>query len=150
MGASVVQSPIGGNGQQFLDSNGNPLAGGLLYSYLAGTTTPATTYTSNAGTVANTNPIVLGADGRVASGGVWLAYGTAYKFVLKTSVGVLVGTWDNITGLNTTFVQVVALPTPDSTTVGVGYLVLGGGVIPDKAYLGIQLGDGSYGFQPLF
>mgnify|MGYP000412339876 CR=1 FL=1 len=42
-----------------LDANGNPVAGGLLYTYAAGTTTPATTYTDVGLTVANANPVVL-------------------------------------------------------------------------------------------
>jgi hypothetical protein len=35
--------------QRFFDSNGNPLAGGKLYSYAAGTTTPQSTYTDQSG-----------------------------------------------------------------------------------------------------
>lgn len=146
MAVSVVLSPIGGSGQQFTDANGNPLAGGKLYSYAAGTTAPLATYTSIAGDVANTNPIILDSAGRAPSG-VWIAYGSAYKFILKTSADVLVGTWDNITGTATTFVQVGALPTADATTVGIAYLLLGP---PSSGYVGIELGDGTYGFAQLF
>ena len=149
MSVSVVLSPIGGSGQQFLDSNGNPLSGGKLYSYVAGTTTPLATYTSISGDTANTNPIILDTNGRCPSG-VWLVYGSAYKFVLKTSADVLVGTWDNITGLATTFVQVSALPTASSSTRGYAYLVLGVNPEPDHGYVGVMLGDGTYGFVTLF
>lgn len=102
MSATVVLSPIGGAGQQFFDNNGNVLSGGKLYSYIAGTTTPLTTYTSNTGVTPNANPIILGSDGRV-SGDVWLIQGSSYKFILKTSVDVTLGSWDNISGSVTSF-----------------------------------------------
>ena len=41
----------------FDDEKGNPLVGGKLYTYRAGTNTPAVTYSDNAGT-ANTNPFI--------------------------------------------------------------------------------------------
>lgn len=63
---------------QQLDSNGKPYAGGLLYTYEAGTTNPKDTFTDfNAGT-ANSNPVILDSDGRA---NVWLE-GGAYKFIL--------------------------------------------------------------------
>jgi hypothetical protein len=96
---AVSLSPIGGAGWQFFDNNGSPLAGGKLYTYLAGTTTPATTYTTFAGNIAWTNPIVLDAAGRVSgSGEIWLTVGVSYKFVLRDSTDVLIGTYDNILG----------------------------------------------------
>ena len=94
---SVYLSPIGGAAGQFFDNNGVPLSGGKLYTYAAGTTTPKTTYTSIAGTTAHSNPIILDSAGRVPSGEIWLQF-APYKFVLKTSVDVLIGTWDNIVG----------------------------------------------------
>ena len=105
---TVVISPIGTPGQQFFDNSGVPLSGGKLYTYEAGTTTLLTTYTTSAGSVARTNPIVMDSAGRVSNDGTWLVSGTAYKFVLKTSVDVTLGTWDNITG---------ALPSSGSTGV---------------------------------
>ena len=62
--SNVNLSPFGGVGWQFFDNNGAPLAGGLIYTYAAGTTTPQTTYTTIAGTTAHTNPIVLDATAR--------------------------------------------------------------------------------------
>ena len=78
---------------QFFDANGVPLAGGKLYSYAAGTTTPLATYTSAAGTVANTNPIILNSRGEAE---VWLG-SAAYKLRLTTSTDVEIWTVDNIT-----------------------------------------------------
>ena len=92
----VSLSIFGGVGAQFFDNNGNPLTGGKIYSYEAGTTTPLATYTSSTGTTAHTNPIVLDAGGRVPSGGeIWNAL-QLYKFILKTSVDVTIVTFDNV------------------------------------------------------
>lgn len=95
---TVNISLFAGAGAQFFDDNGVPLAGGLLYTYAAGTTTAATTYTSVTGLSANPNPIVLDAGGRVPNE-VWLTTNASYKFVLQDSEAVLIGTWDNIPGI---------------------------------------------------
>jgi len=50
--------------QQF-DSQGDPLSGGLLYFFAAGTTTPQTPFQDIALTIAHPNPIILDASGRV-------------------------------------------------------------------------------------
>jgi hypothetical protein len=92
--ASVLLSPVG-NGQQFFDNNGVPLSGGLIYTYQAGSSTPLTTYTTNAGTTPNSNPIILDAAGRCANE-IWLQTGYSYKFVLQTSAGVTLQTLDNL------------------------------------------------------
>lgn len=97
---SVTLAPFFGAAGQFFDNSGNVLTGGKIYTYLAGTTTPATTYTTSAGNVAHANPIVLNSAGRVATGEIWLTVGITYKFVLKTSEDVLLGTYDNIDGIN--------------------------------------------------
>jgi hypothetical protein len=92
--ASVLLSPYG-NGQQFFDDNGVPLAGGLIYTYQAGSSTPLVTYTDNGGTIANANPIILDASGRTPQQ-IWLLDGFSYKFILQNSDGVLIQTLDNI------------------------------------------------------
>ena len=79
---------------QFFDANGDPLVGGLLYTYAAGTTTPLTSYTDSTGVSANTNPIVLDSRGEA---NVWLG-AAIYKFALYTSASVLIWTVDNING----------------------------------------------------
>lgn len=97
---TVNLSPVGGAASQFFDNNGVILSGGKLYTYAAGTTTPQATYTSSAGTTPHSNPIILDSAGRVPGGEIWLSDGLAYKFVIYTSLDILIGTYDNITGLN--------------------------------------------------
>ena len=92
-------SAFAGAGAQFFSNNGLPLSGGLLYTYTAGTSTPALTYTSSTGLIANTNPIVLDATGRVVNE-IWFPSGTAFKFVLQDASFNQIGTWDNIPGVN--------------------------------------------------
>ena len=77
----------------FFDNDGNPLAGGLLYAYVAGTLTPKDTFTTSALDVANVNPVILDSSGRAT---IYLTLGEGYKFVLKTSAGVSVWTQDNV------------------------------------------------------
>ena len=94
---SVNLSPIG-NGFQFFTTTGLPLNGGLLYTYQAGSSTPLTTYSDNGGVYANTNPLVLGTDGRPQTE-IWLTYGFNYKFVLADSSNNVIQTYDNIYGI---------------------------------------------------
>lgn len=81
------------------DANGNPLSSGTIEVYLAGTSTAATTYQTQAGT-ANTWPITLNTLGLNSAGAVWLAGGVAYKFIIKDSAGVTQRTIDNVSGIN--------------------------------------------------
>ncbi len=88
--------------QQFFDANGYPLAGGLLYTYAAGTSSPLATYQS-AGGAANTNPIVLSPSGFA---NIWLQPGVAYKFVATDTLGVTLWTVDGVVNARTfIFVQ---------------------------------------------
>lgn len=96
---AVNLSSFAGAGTQFFSDAGVVLSGGKLYTYAAGTTTPTATYTSSAGTVANTNPIILNSAGRLANE-VWLTSTVSYKFVLADSNGVTIATYDNIPGIN--------------------------------------------------
>ena len=96
---SINISYLAGAGAQFFTNNGDPLSGGLLYTYSAGTTTPVSTYTSQSGVAFNTNPIVLDSAGRTPAE-IWLDGGVLYKFVLKTSGFVEIGSYDNIPAVN--------------------------------------------------
>jgi hypothetical protein len=97
---TVFLSPVGGAGAQFFDNNGDPLTGGKLFSYAAGTTTPAVTYTNSSGNTPHSNPIILDAAGRVPGGEIWLFENDSYKFILKNSNDVLLATWDDIQGIS--------------------------------------------------
>jgi hypothetical protein len=94
----VNLSPVAGAAQQFFSNSGVPLAGGLLYTYAAGTTTPLATFTTAAGSTANSNPIVLNSAGRLDNE-VWLTSTLTYKFLLKDSDGVTIATYDDIPGI---------------------------------------------------
>lgn len=78
---------------QFFDNSGVvPLAGGLVYTYAAGTTTPLVTYIDATATTPAANPIVLDSAGRCQIWGVG-----SYKFIVKDSLGNPIGdTADNV------------------------------------------------------
>lgn len=84
---------------QFFDGNGIVLSGGLLYTYLAGTTTPSATYQDSAGVTPNANPIVLNASGYPSNGsaivGIYFA-SHSYKIALYDQNNVLQWTADNV------------------------------------------------------
>ena len=83
---------------QFFNA-GAPAAGFKLYTYDSGTTTPKATYTDQAGTIPNTNPITLDSDGMCE---LWLGTGE-YTLALYTGLigsgGALVNTWDDVSGV---------------------------------------------------
>lgn len=80
---------------QEFDDVGNPLVGGQLYTYQAGTVTPLASYTDATGTSANTNPIILDANGEAS---VWLAP-ALYKFILYDANGVEQWSKDSLQGV---------------------------------------------------
>ena len=79
---------------QFFDNSGNPLAGGKIYSYEAGTSTPKATYSEATGTTANANPTILDSRGEAA---IYLS-GT-YKIVLKDADDVQLWSIDNVSAM---------------------------------------------------
>lgn len=105
---SVNLSPIG-NGFQFFTNDGLPLNGGKIYTYQAGSTNPLSTYTDVNGNIPNSNPIILGTDGR-PSLEIWLSAGYNYKFVLQDSSGNLIQTYDNIYGIIAAVPTVTPIP----------------------------------------
>lgn len=80
------------------DANGDPLAGGMVYSYLAGTVTPASTYADRDETTPNANPVVLDANG---AADIYLATGTVYKLIVTDADDVVQYTVDNVMVLKT-------------------------------------------------
>jgi hypothetical protein len=114
---AVFLSPVGGVAAQFFTNTASVLTGGKLYTYAAGTTTPLVSYTTSAGTVARTNPVVLDAAGRVAEGGeIWIT-AAPYKFVLTDSTDVLIATYDNISGIGAPVYQIQNFTGTGSQTV---------------------------------
>lgn len=79
----------------FTDDDGAPLSGGKVYTYAAGTTTPKASYTTAAGTVENTNPVILDSSGRAV-----IFIDGSYKFVVTTSADVTIRTVDNVTSFS--------------------------------------------------
>jgi len=132
---AVNLSPIG-NGFQFFTTTGLPLNGGYLYTYQAGSTTSATTYSDNAGTIANTNPIQLGTDGRPQVE-IWLTYGINYKFVLADSANAVIQTYDNLYGI-------IGVQGTSGTSIPTGLISLWSGSI-GSIPTGWNLCDGSNG-----
>lgn len=66
---------------KFTDDDGNPLVGGFIQTYVAGSTTPLATYTDAGALTQNSNPIELDANGECD---LWLGT-TSYKFVIMNS-----------------------------------------------------------------
>ena len=89
---------------QFIDAAGIPLAGGFLYTYAAGTTTPQATYTDSTGATANSNPIVLDSRGEA---NIWLGSAT-YKFKLADANNTEIWTVDNVVAPSTSVSPVLA------------------------------------------
>jgi hypothetical protein len=75
------------------DNDGAPLTGGLLYSYISGSTTNKATYSDRDMAVAhaNANPVVLDARGEAVIYGAGL-----YKLILRDSDGTLIWTQDEV------------------------------------------------------
>lgn len=132
---AVNLSPIG-NGFQFFSNLGIPLAGGKIYTYQAGTSTPLATYSDNAGLVANANPIILGSDGRPSTE-IWLTYGYNYKLILKDADDITIQTYDNIYGI-------VGVAPSSGVTIPAGLIAMWAGSI-GSVPSGWYLCDGSNG-----
>lgn len=122
---TVNLSSLGGAASQFFDNNGVILSGGKIHTYAAGTTTPQATYTSSSGGTAHANPIILDSAGRVPGGEIWLTDNLIYKFTIETSTGVLLGTYDNVPGINDININasVVEYDPPFTGAVTSGYTV---------------------------
>lgn len=138
--------------QQFLDLNQSPLAGGQVFMFVPNTTIPKGTFQDQAGTVPNTNPVVL--DG-VGSAAIWGS--GLYRQVVTDSLGTVL--WDALTnppgelnGTGTNAGIVVWFATENAPT---GFLICDGNAVSrvDNALLfaaiGTQwgVGDGSTTFN---
>lgn len=96
---------------QWIDSNGKPLSGGLIYTYIPDTFTPKDTWQDSNRITINTNPIVLDVSGRA------LIYGDGdYRFIITDSVGNLI--YDGITSefLVADFISAAMIPVTQAET----------------------------------
>lgn len=80
--------------QQFINNFGQPYAGGFLYFYISGTSTPTPTYQDQALTTPNTNPVVLDSAGN--AGNIFLNSSIVYKVVLTDSGNNTIWTFDPV------------------------------------------------------
>ena len=79
--------------QTVLDADGVAVSGALIYTYVGGTTTAATTYADASLATPNTNPIVADSAGRFVA---YLPAGGNFKFTYKTAAGATIEEQDNI------------------------------------------------------
>lgn len=120
---------------QYFDANGDPLSGGKLYWYIAGTTTFKDTYVDQAESSPSPNPVILDNEGRVSIGqnGVWL--NGSYKLVIKDANDVTLpgSTFDNLnefdsidfTGLTASIADLNSTTTSTLTKTSLYTVVLG-------------------------
>lgn len=86
--------------QYFSDDNGNPLSGGKIYTYVAGSVnTPKAAYTTAEGDIELSNPIILDSAGRAV-----IFIEGSYKYTITDSNDVVIRTVDNVTSF-TAFTQ---------------------------------------------
>ncbi|MGR2824238.1 hypothetical protein FY048_01660 [Acinetobacter sp. 1124_18A] len=77
---------------QFVDDIGRPLAGGKVWTYESGTTTPKPTFSDASGSAVNTNPIILDEAGRA---NIYLD-GGAYRVRVLSIDDVLIADTDKL------------------------------------------------------
>ena len=80
--------------QRALNNSGDVLVGAKLYVYQAGTVNPLATYSDEALTLPNANPLISDASGYF--GAVYLTPTSDYKFILKTAADATIWTIDNV------------------------------------------------------
>lgn len=98
--ANFYLSPITAIPQYFTDV-GITLGGGKIWTYAAGTTTQAATYTDDTGVVVNANPIELDGNGRLPNVAIWQAEGIFIKYVFTDANNNPLGNpIDQVEGIN--------------------------------------------------
>lgn len=97
----------------FTISGGAALAGGKVYTYAAGTSTPKASYTDFGGLTPNTNPVILDSAGQA---NIWLDGN--YKINLTDSNGVQQAGWpvDNVSSISSGGVSEYAVTTGSANT----------------------------------
>lgn len=108
--------------QQFCDGDGVPYAGGVLYFYTAGTSTPKAVYSTADGSVSLGTSVTLDADGYAVA--IYLAPG-GYKVILTDSGGVTLWTQDGVEDTVGTFMDELGEAwTAGGSSVTSGYTIL--------------------------
>lgn len=80
--------------------DGDPLVGGKVFTYIAATSTPKTTYTDEDESDALPNPVILDSLGSKA---IWLKTDAKYKFIIKDSTEAFTYfTLDQVEGISST------------------------------------------------
>lgn len=107
---------------QIFSNIGIPLQGGFVETYLAGGTTPVTTFTDSTGATPNQNPIQLSSAGRLQSAGgspvaCWLPAGVAHKMVITDSGANFILGLDNLTAINDPSSLIALLATVSSGSI---------------------------------
>lgn len=80
---------------QYFDANGDPLSGGTITFYFAGTTTPQAAYSNSSRITPTSNPLTLDSTGRPTTP-IFLSPQASYKVVLKDAGGVTIRSIDNV------------------------------------------------------
>jgi hypothetical protein len=91
--------------QRFLDADGAPLIGGLVYTYVAGTSTPLATYTDVDLTSGNEHPNPIELNGAARPPSPIYLQATGYKFVVKDANEVTQYTIDDIEDVGQVFAE---------------------------------------------
>ena len=100
----------------FVNATNKPLVGGKLYTYLAETTTPATTYSNDTGTP-NTNPIILDANGEC---NLYLDDDKVYRLILKDANDVTYFDKDRVSSIGGGDYKVLTFNTIDDLRLKIG------------------------------
>ena len=100
----------------FVNATNKPLVGGKLYTYLAETTTPATTYSNDTGTP-NTNPIILDANGEC---NLYLDDDVSYRLILKDANDVTYFDRDRVSSIGGGDYKVLTFNTVDDLKLKIG------------------------------
>lgn len=107
---------------QFFDNSGNPLNGGKIRIYDAGTTSTKTVYQDSTSSTPWTQPITLDSAGRPTAS-IYIGSG-AWKYTLETSAAAVFVTEDNIPGDTVLTVDEFARPNMPVLSKSLSYTVL--------------------------
>lgn len=107
------------NGKQYYETTaGIPLVGGKVYTYDAGTTNPRATYSDAAGTIPNTNPVILDARGEAL-----IFWNGSYKVTLQDSLGNVIWTVDGVQSVDVSINAALAVLTGPTGASNVGFTI---------------------------